>query len=284
MGSTHLEFSEITIGLRPELNPLFSRLDDGVSEFTFSNIYLFRKQHSYRISKLGDDSYIITGSEGEVNFFMLPFGLPETSILKELFSHYGCMKAVSEGQAKILKAMGFTVTEDRDNFDYIYLKEELEKLYGRKYHKKKNMVNAFIQNYEYEGRPLLPEYTEDVMAILEEWKRGRKDPGDYEAAREAVQLAEDLVLCGGIYYVNGKPAAFNLGEEIAGGTTFAIHFEKAIRGYKGLYQFVNMSFASILPQKYVYINREQDLGNEGLRQAKMSYKPHKFIKKYRATG
>ena len=81
--------------------------------------------------------------------------------------------------------------------------------------------------------------------------------------------------------MDGRPAGYTLGEEIAGGTTYLIHFEKAVPGYKGLYQFINMSFAGILPDKYVTINREQDLGDEGLRQAKLSYRPCGFVKKYR---
>ena len=81
--------------------------------------------------------------------------------------------------------------------------------------------------------------------------------------------------------MNGSPAGYTLGEEIAAGRMFVIHFEKALNRFKGLYQFVNMSFAAILPDNYTYVNREQDLGNEGLRQAKLSYKPVGFVKKYR---
>ena len=94
---------------------------------------------------------------------------------------------------------------------------------------------------------------------------------------------EELQLCGGIYYVDGQPVAYSLGEELARGKSFVIHFEKAVSEYKGLWQFVNQAFASILPDKYETVNREQDLGNEGLRKAKLSYKPVGFVKKYRAT-
>ena len=76
--------------------------------------------------------------------------------------------------------------------------------------------------------------------------------------------------------------AYSLGEELMQGRSFAIHFEKAVNGYKGVWQFVNQAFAAILPEKYQTINREQDLGDQGLRSAKMSYKPCGFIKKYRA--
>jgi len=282
-----------TTGIRVEMrtlfHPRFAMLKEGISEFTFAELYLFRNAHSYRISKIGDDLIVVTGKDrgmNEESFFMLPFGLPDTDGLKRLFGDHACMKAATEEQADVLAGMGFSVSEDRDNFDYLYLKEDLEKLVGRDYHKKKNLVNAFVRDYTYEGRPLLPEYIPDALLVLDEWKRERSDgdDGDCLASKEALEMADDLVLCGGIYYVDGRPVAFSLGEEIAGGTTWVTHFEKALSGYRGLYQFINMSFASILPDKYTYINREQDLGNEGLRRAKLSYKPYSFVKKFRVKA
>jgi hypothetical protein len=131
----------------------------------------------------------------------------------------------------------------------------------------------------------MEEYKNDAMEVLEGWRKEKDQPGDYLAAKEALEKMEELQLCGGIYYVNEQPVAYTLGEELAGGESFVIHFEKALAQYKGLYQFVNQSFAAILPRdKYKTINREQDLGDEGLRQAKMSYKPIGFVKKYRVTG
>ncbi|MBM2838422.1 MAG: hypothetical protein HW415_1047, partial [Deltaproteobacteria bacterium] len=214
-------------------------------------------------------------------FFMLPFGFPEREVMDELWQKFISMKCVSERQVPELTGMGYIVTEDRDNFDYLYLREELVSLPGDKFHKKRTLINAFVDNYSYEGTPLTEERTGDALNVLEKWREER-GLGDYSAAREALEKADELQLCGGIYYVNGQPAAYTLGEEIAGGETFVIHFEKAIGKYKGLYQFLNQSFASILPKKYRTINREQDLGDEGLRQAKVTYRPVGFVKKYRA--
>jgi len=274
---------EITMDLRPVLHPLFQKLEEGISEYSFANIYLFRRTHQYRIARIGEQLLVIIGKDGDAAFLMLPSGIPEKLFLTELLKRFSSIKAVTERQARHLAELGFSVTEDRDNFDYLYSREELAKLAGRKFHKKKNLVNAFINNYSYEGKPLLEEYIPDAMQILETWRDGRDHPGDYDAAKEALEKAESLQLCGGIYYVDGAPAAFTLGEELALGKSFVIHFEKALSKYKGIYQFVNKCFAAILPEKYEYINREQDLGNPGLRQAKMSYRPIGFVKKYRVT-
>ncbi len=275
------ESIEITMNLRPMLHPKFQALAEGISEFCFANIYLFRETHQYRLSQLDGGLLVILGNDNGEPFFMLPFGLPEPSVLLTLFEQHKAIKAATEAQANTLASLGFKVMEDRDNFDYLYDREALAKLAGRKYHKKKNLVNAFINNYHYEGKPLLEEFIPDAIRVLELWRNGRDNPGDYKANREALEKAEELQLCGGIYYVEGEPAAFTLGEELAQGQSFVIHFEKALGKYKGIYQFVNQCFASILPEKYQFINREQDLGDPGLRQAKMSYQPVGFVKKYR---
>ncbi|MFZ5515529.1 MAG: DUF2156 domain-containing protein [Candidatus Zhuqueibacterota bacterium] len=278
---TYPNTTDINLTIRELLHPAFQTLTEGISEFSFANIYLFRKTHNYRISKFSDDHYIILGNDADTYFFMLPFGLPDKDTLESLFRSFHFMKAVSENQIRQLESMGYGVVEDRDNFDYLYSREELANLAGRKFHKKKNLVNAFINQYTYEGKPLLDEYIGDALNVLEQWRAQREDPGDYEATKEALERAEELQLCGGIYYVEGEPAAFTLGEELALGKSFVIHFEKALGQFKGIYQFVNQCFAAILPEKYNYINREQDLGNDGLRQAKLSYRPVGFVKKYR---
>jgi uncharacterized protein len=272
----------VTLALRPLLHPLFQTLPEGISEFTFANIYLFREGHKYALSRLSDGTVIILGEDGGRPFFMSPFRLPEGEMLTILMKSHGRMKCVSTAQKPLLQAMGFLVEEDRDNFDYLYSRQELAELTGRKFQKKRNLIKAFINNYHYEGRPLLLEYLPDALAILEAWRLEHDSLGDYVAAREALEKSEELQLCGGIYYADGLPAAYSLGEELACGTSFVIHFEKALNQYKGLYQFVNQAFASIISDPYTTLNREQDLGQEGLRHAKLSYRPIGFVEKYTA--
>jgi hypothetical protein len=215
---------------------------------------------------------------------MLPFGLPDENIIRELFNNYLVMKAVSGYQAEILATMGCSVCEDRDNFDYLYSREELVNLTGRKFHKKKNLLNIFIRNNEYQAKPLLEEYRDDALQILERWNNQHDEPNDFVAAKEALEKMWPLQLCGGIFYIDGQPAAYCLGEELSLGESFVIHFEKAVLGEssRGVYQYINQAFASILPEKYKTVNREQDLGDSGLRHAKMSYRPVDFVKKYKA--
>jgi len=266
------------------LHPHFQRLADGMSELTFAGMYLFRASHNYRISCVGEDVFLITGTDTEP-FFILPFGLTSEGTLDSLFDRHHTMKAVSTSQAQQLSRMGYRVWEDRDNFDYLYAREKLATLSGRQFHRKKNLVNLFLRNNQCTAKPLLEEYAGDALQILERWKTQQEQAGDYAAAREAIESMETLQLCGAIFYVDGEPVAYVLGEEVALGRMFVIHFEKAVlkKEYTGIYQYVNQAFVATLPQKYEMVNREQDLGEPGLRQAKESYRPAGFVKKYRAA-
>jgi hypothetical protein len=280
------DLAEVSGDMRPVLHSKFQALAYGISEFTFANIYLFRRTHSYRISRLDNELFVITGQDGENPFFMLPFGLPDENIMRELFNHYHTLKAATAEQAEKLTAMGYSVSEDRDNFDYLYSLEDLVNLTGRKFHKKKNMLNIFIRNNECQAKPLLEEYRDDALQILELWNDQHSGPNDFLAAKEALEKMWPLQLCGGIFYIEGQPTAYCLGEELALGKSFVIHFEKAVleEGFKGLYQYINQAFASILPETYKTVNREQDLGDPGLRHAKMSYRPVDFVKKYKVKS
>lgn len=284
MISQYPQFSEISLEDRAVLHPYFLKVDSGISEFSFANIFLFRKTHSYKIAQITSELFVISGADNGEPFFMLPFGIPEPAILNELFERFVSLKNASDTQAQKLQSLGYLVQPDRDNFDYLYNRQQLATLAGRKFSKKRNQLKKFKENYNFEARPLLEEFTEDALGVLQDWCSAHKGEGDCTPAREALTQMELLQLCGGIYYIHEKPVGYTLGEEISSGTTYAIHFEKALAGYNGLYQFINQSFAALLPEQYVWINREQDLGHEGLRQAKMSYRPIGFVKKFRVQS
>ncbi|MCU0913386.1 MAG: phosphatidylglycerol lysyltransferase domain-containing protein [Planctomycetes bacterium] len=277
-------FSPLSLDQRTLLHARFQRLTEGMSELTFAGLYLFRETHHYRIARVGEDVLVVVGQDAEP-FFILPFEFPSRDVLEFLFAHYGSMKAVMPSQAQRLAEMGLRVWEDRDNFDYLYARDKMATLAGRRLHRKKNLVNLFLRNNTCTAKPLLEEYAGDALQILDRWHEQQGSAGDYAAAREAIEKMEALQLCGGIFYVGAEPIAYTLGEELAQGRMFVVHFEKAVRRkqYTGVYQHVNRVFAAVLPEKYELINREQDLGDPGLRQAKESYRPVGFVKKYRAA-
>lgn len=274
--------------MRSELHPGLSLLDDGISEYCFAGLYLFRNAYQYHAALLpgGEDKLVLRGIKEGQTFYAFPCGLPDDADLRTtLLSEVDYVKGLAERFADPVRIWaennGYTVFEDRDNFDYLYLRSDLASLEGRRYHKKRNHVNAFISSYQYEEKKFTADTIKDARYVLDAWheERGRDD--DFHASKEALDLWQELGLCGYMVYVDGRPAAYTMGEALQKGKTFVVHIEKGISSYKGVYQFINMAFAAILPSHYHYINREQDLGNPGLRQAKMTYLPTGFIKKYR---
>lgn len=279
------EFAPVSLEMRDELYPALNLLSDGVSEFTFSGIYLFRRTYGYRVSHLTGKTFLISGEKQGERFFFSPCCVPDNDALKLLYEDHVYLKNMSETQCQSerirLEGAGFSVREDRDNFDYLYNRHDLAELSGKTYHKKRNLVNAFLNSYKYEQKELDADNVKDAIAVLDAWRDEKGVDGDYAAGREALELYETLGMRGAVYYVDGKPAGYALGEPIAKARMFAVHFEKALGSYKGLYQFLNQAFAQALPAYFKFVNREQDLGDEGLRQAKMTYRPVGFVRKYR---
>jgi len=281
------EFAPVSLDMRDELYPALNMISAGISEFTFSNLYLFRHTYGYRVSRVPGKTYLVEGAKAGSSFFYVPCDLPPREVVDSLMSRNDYLKNLSEPQAEehrvALEQWGYSVVEDRDNFDYLYRRTDLAELSGKAYHKKRNLVNAFLNSYSYEQKPLRPESVPDAVAVLDEWVATKGLEGDYKAAREALELYEELGMRGCVYYVDGHPAGWCLGEPLSRGRMFTIHFEKACDRFKGIYQFINQAFAQALPTHYRTINREQDLGDEGLRQAKMTYRPFGFVQKYRVV-
>jgi uncharacterized protein len=280
MIGTYPDLPPLDLADRSLLDPLLRQLGDGISELTFAGLYCFRDSHTYRIARLADDTLVLAGADKGKCFFVCPFTLPRVDVLNDLFERCTCMKLCTSAQAERLRAMGFEVSEDRDNFDYLYRREDLATLRGRAFQKKRNMVHAFEKAHAYEVWPLTPERTGDALAVLETWRENAHDLADYAPARDALVHAAEFGLQGRITYVADKPAGYALGEPAAT-TMFIVHYEKSIPGMKGLYQFINMDLARSLPPEITLINREQDLGDPGLRQAKITYRPCGFVEKYR---
>jgi hypothetical protein len=282
------DFVPLELEHKDELVPYFQKAGDGVSEFTFSGLYLFRKKYGYEFSRDGDGTYIFRGESYGRKFFSAAAHFPQKDTLDVLFNQVDYWRnipqSIVEKNSDLLSENRIEVAEDRDNFDYLYLSSDLAELSGKKFHKKRNLVNAFLLSTPNHSEfPLTIERKADAIHILERWKEEKADEGDFVASLEALNNMVALGLEGLITYIDDTPAAYCLGEALGKSDTFAIHFEKGIDAYKGIYQFINMAFARSVQDKYTYLNREQDLGEEGMRQAKMTYRPVGFVQKYQGV-
>lgn len=180
----------------------------------------------------------------------------------------------------------YSMKEDRNNFDYVYLAENLIELTGRKFGAKKNHLNYFLTHYpDYRYLPMTEELIPDCIASAVEWYERRGDSSlDYEkfAVLEALNNFKYLGFQGGVIELYGKVEAFSCGEPLNDDTA-VIHLEKGNAEIRGLYQMINREFARHAWSQMTYINREEDMGIEGLRRAKKTYNPIKMIAKYEVT-
>lgn len=186
----------------------------------------------------------------------------------------------------------FRLRTERDDFDYVYDINDLADLRGRKFQKKRNHVNRFrTEHPEYEVLPIDSETLPAAREMVADWYAGRaiSDPqGDYLLESIAIGRAFDhyheLGMEGIILADQGRVIAMTMGSRLSR-DTFDIHFEKAREDVDGAYAAVNCEFARYLRLKYpdvLFLNREDDLGLEGLRKAKLSYNPHHMVEKHRA--
>jgi hypothetical protein len=177
--------------------------------------------------------------------------------------------------------------DQRAHWDYIYDVKELIELKGNRFHKKKNLVNQFTKKYNYQYVPFDAKMIDMALAMQEEWCTWRDCESSEALSAENRAISRILDnwqtiygLTGGAIFVGQEMVAYTIAEQLSQ-DTIVIHFEKANPDYKGAYQAINQMFLEHNGEQFYFVNREQDLGDEGLRKAKLSYYPIDFLKKYR---
>ncbi len=287
------EFKPIEIGHKEIFNRFFKQDPPLVSELTFTNLFIWRHRYHPLWTRHKGCLLIILEPNEAPPFGLPPIGTGDKSRAIDILC--GELRRttpepricrLSEGfVGKHVDENRYTIQTDRDNSDYIYAASDLIKLAGRKYHRKKNHLNRFLKNYTFEYRDLDIDLVECFLDMQEEWCQMREcveDPDlhseDY-AIYTALTHFEELDYKGGAICIDTKIEAFSLGEALNENTA-VIHIEKANPEIPGLYTAMNQRFCKNTWARMEYINREQDLGIEGLRKAKESYYPHHMVYKY----
>ena len=184
----------------------------------------------------------------------------------------------------------YQIEYDRDQADYVYETEKLATLSGKKLHGKRNHINKFKIMYEdrWSYEPMTKDNVEDCFQMALKWRNENGCEEDSEKNAEicvtlnSLRLFEELGLKGGVLRIDGEVAAFTVGEPICS-DTFCVHIEKAYAEVQGAYPMINQQFVSHECMDYKYVNREEDTGAEGLRKAKMSYRPVFMVEKGTVT-
>lgn len=226
------------------------------------------------------------GAENQPEGLKKAIGWLEEDSLEQ--GHPLCMLGITPDAKEVLEQVlpgGFFYIPERDYADYIYLRENLAFLKGKKYQSKRNHINNFKKQYVYEYIPITPDIVPQCLLLECKWyKSNHTDEDEEELSDERRSLTyalhhfDALGLAGGAIRVAGEIVAFSFGAPI-NHNTFGVHVEKADVLYDGAYTVINQEFASHLSEEYIYVNREEDLGIEGLRRAKLSYNPIILLEK-----
>ncbi|GAD08186.1 Uncharacterized conserved protein [Porphyromonas crevioricanis] len=171
----------------------------------------------------------------------------------------------------------FTFFTDRDWCDYIYTREKLATLAGKKLQSRRNFVNRFKSTYpDYSFEEINSANEQECLQLAQDWNESKSeaDKAKHELTmiQRAMEQREAIGLYGGAIRVDGRVVAFSLGMPI-NKDTFGVSIEKADASIPGTFAIINNEMAKHIPEQYTYINREEDLGIEGLRKAKLQYKP-----------
>ena len=298
-------FKEIDINAYEELRPYFNSVDYEACEYCFTTLYMWR--HTYKTSYyIGDEFAIIVGEYEGDRFSVLPLAKKDKihkalDFMIDYFKtedHQIYLRAVTKEVVELLQKDypgKFKYIEERDYFDYVYDAESLRTLAGRKNQKKRNHVNYFLKEYEgrFEYKKLEEKDFDECIGLLKAWANNKAEHGDTDDGIDdefiGVKkifdnydvLKQDVKIAG--IYIDSKLEAFTIGENINENMA-VIHIEKANPEIRGLYPYINQQFLVHEFKDVEFVNREEDLGIEGLRKAKLSYHPCKFVEKYTVMG
>ena len=264
-------------------------------DLSFSNLCSWRFLYDTKFAFIDDFLVFKFWAGGELAY-MMPVGTgnPEKAVKAliedarqegQSFCMLGACSCMREELENMMPGQ-FTFTADRDYADYIYLRTDLATLVGKKFQSKRNHINKFRNTYpNHEYTAITPDRIQECLDLEAEWcKVNHCDQqegtgNERRALIYALHHFEELGLTGGILRVDGKIVAFTFGMPI-NKETFGVHVEKADTRIDGAYAMINYEFANRVPEQYIYLNREEDLGLEGLRKAKLSYQPETILEKY----
>jgi hypothetical protein len=282
------EFKPVGLEDKPVFDEWLERDPSPVCELGFANIFIWKASERPRWTILDGCLCILVEPEGEAPYVLPPVGGGLTpATITACLRHAPRLARVPEDFVKRFGA-GFRVEEDPPNFDYVYRVEDLIELKGKRYDGKRNRIRKFESTFAHEYHVLAPAEVPGCLRLLEDWfeEKSNGDPcmqAQKLAIREALGSFEALDLKGGVVKVGGRIEAFTLGGRLTADTA-VIPIEIANPGLVGLAQWINREFVRREWTSFRLINREQDMGIEGLRRAKQSYQPVGLIKKFNLYG
>jgi len=267
-----------------------SKTPETTSDYSFVNIKGWAE--AYQLSWKFTDQLIWLKQFKPEPLYWAPVGNWEHINWLSIFNQMDLPVKIARVPEKLLNiwkdcgGLVLDIVEERNHWDYVYSTTDLIQLKGNRYHKKKNLLNQFVKKYDYQYFSLNAERIDETLAMQEDWCTWRDCESDKTLASENRAIARVLDayrsfenICGGVIFVNQLITAYTVAEYFSD-NMIIIHFEKGCPMYKGAYQAINQLFLAHDAKDCKWVNREQDLGDPGLRKAKMTYHPSYFLKKY----
>lgn len=284
-----ITFKQIELTDKPKIEQCLANNEYRSCDFSFTNMIAWNAKFKTQYEIKGKTLFLKFNEIDGNTYYMMPIGpMPIKQSIEEIMADSDrsnipfMMKGITVDmweKIKIAFPDKFQYTHERNNDEYIYLSEKLITLSGKKLQSKRNHINRFIaDNPDWEYFPLTNKIEiEQCLTMLHEWEDINNDNDkslkyDYIATRLMLENFDYLQLKGGAIRVNGKIVAFTIGKELTD-DTFVVHVEKAYADINGAYTIINREFIKHEASEYKYINREEDMGLESLRKAKLSYQP-----------
>jgi uncharacterized protein len=266
------------------------------SELTFTNLFMWQSHYGYQWSLDRDRLLVVSVAADNQAWALPPVGpSPRADLCRQILEWLRDERGVADPAieradpglaAELAGQPGFVVEPVRDHFDYVYSTDDLVELTGGKYHAQRNHINSFTRSYRYRYEPLREEYLSACLYLCARWCQVKKCDedmsliGEWEAIGAVLANYQALGLQGGVILIDDRVQAFSCGE-LLNQDTAVIHLEKADPELRSLYAVINQQFTREAWAGVPFINREQDLGEPGLRRAKLSYHPYRLVEKYR---
>lgn len=286
-----LRFEPISLDRQADYLAILAQCPQIASDYSFLNLWAWSEEYGLHWAWNEDLVWIRQSRPDEV--LWAPVGLWDAvdwqSRLQTNTHVHSVFTRVPEILANLWRerlAQTVQIEEERGNWDYLYRVADLIELTGKRYHKKKNLVNQFNRKYDYTYLPFGAGMVEQAMAMQTDWCTWRdcessdilsaENRAIFKILKEWRQLAG---LFGGALMVEDSMVAYTVAEPLTS-DMLLIHFEKGDTQYKGIYQAINQMFLANSAADYTFVNREQDLNDEGLRKAKLSYHPVDYQRKY----
>lgn len=267
------------------------------TSYSFGSIFTWGEAYKVEIAEYGG-MLLARGCDENGRYYVYPSGDGDVRAALEAMMQDAvdngslfCLTQILPENKEELEALypgKFQFTYDRDSCEYVYRVSDMADLPGKKYHAKKNHLNAFFRNHtDISCDPITEDNLAICMEIENRWLAEKTDEdGSLLMEHRAIELAlkhfNELGFSGAILYADGQPVAFTIGESLKN-NMFCTHFEKTVPEYKDAFPVINNGFTKLMLMSYDYVDREEDTGAPGLRKAKLSYHPAFFLDKYTAV-